>query len=389
MAFVFTGQGSQKIEMGAKLFEKEAIFRDTMTWCSKELEDVLKHRLLDILYPKNKVQRKISEIRIQETEYAQPAVFALGYSLAMLWKSRGVEPDVVMGHSLGEYIAACVAGVMSPSCAIRLVARRAQAMQRVPKRDGVMVAVRGLSEKKIRSTMEGECNVAALNGPQDVVLSGTRKSVSKVLNRLGDRVKSRALNVSHAFHSSLMKPAFDEMLPHLNKISFQDPKIPLVTTLHGHVATAAHLKSSSHWAHHMLQPVRFHDSVRTLRRMKCDTFVEIGSGSTLLRLVRKCIDDDDEDDVLYVSSVDQSGHIDRALIELKKSEQVEKRSGTVKYYVWRNLDEELVVEKNVKENVEKTPLLTQFVLESISRVLPGNRATSLDDSLVRSVAREF
>ena len=113
--------------------------------------------------------------------------------------------------------------------------------------------------------------------------------------------------------------------------------------------------------------------------MKGDTFVEIGSGSTLLRLVRKCIDDDD-DDVLYVPSVDESGHIDRALIELKKSEQVERRSSTVKNYVWRDLDEVEIV----KDNVEKTPLLTQFVLESIARVLPGNRSISLDDSLVRS-----
>ena len=381
VAFVFTGQGSQQIEMGATLFEKEAIFRDIMTWCSEELKDVLKHRLLDILYPKNESQRQISEARIQETEYAQPAVFALGYALAMLWKSRGVEPDVVVGHSLGEYISACVAGVMSPSSAIRLVARRAQAMQRVPKCDGVMIAIRGMSEKKIRDAVmkEAECSVAAVNGPQDVVLSGNRESVSKVLTRLGDSVKSRALNVSHAFHSPLMKPAFDEMLPYFDKMSFQDPKIPIVTTLHGHLATAAHLKSSSHWAHHMLQPVRFYDSIRTLRRMKCDTFVEIGSGSTMLRLVRKCIDDE-ENDVMYVSSIDdETGHIDRALMELRR-EPTEETVSKVSYYTWRSKEDAVV--EDVKD--ERTASLEQFILESIARILPGNVVLSLDDSLVRS-----
>ena len=224
--------------------------------------------------------------------------------------------------------------------------------------------------------MEGECNVAAVNGPQDVVLSGTRRKCRSTESS-GRSCEISSPECESPLHSSLMNQPLMRCY-HISTRSHSRSQFHLYDIVHGRLATAAHLKSSSHWAHHMLQPVRFHDSVRTLRRMKCDTFVEIGSGSTLLRLVRKCIDDDD-DDVLYVSSVDESGHIDRALKELKKSEQVERRSSTVNYYVWRDLDEVEIV----KDNVEKTPLLTQFVLESIAEFF-RNRSISLDDSLVRS-----
>ena len=206
-AFLFTGQGAQVAGMGRGLYATSATFRSALDRCAALYAEYTGESLLDVVYP-----AEAGDERIDDTTYTQPALFALEYALAQLWQSWGIQPDLLLGHSVGEVVAACVAGVFSLEDAVRLVAARGRLMGRLP-RDGAMVAVmagEGLVQAAL-AVHGGAVAIAAINGPHSTVISGEREAVAAVAAGLAAQgVKSRELAVSHAFHSPLMEPILDD-----------------------------------------------------------------------------------------------------------------------------------------------------------------------------------
>ena len=286
IAFLFTGQGAQYVGMGQQLYETQPTFRQTLERCDEILRDYLSPPLLKVLYPP--LGAKQSDL--DETAYTQPALFALEYALAELWQSWGIKPAYVMGHSVGEYVAACVAGVFSLEEGLKLIAERARLMQALP-RFGEMVTVFA-SQAQVATAIEPytqQVSIAAINGPESLVISGQREAIATIIANLeAEGVKTKHLPVSHAFHSPLieqMVPTFSHIV---KEVTLSSPEINLISNLTGELATAD-ITTSAYWCRHVTHPVRFAASMETLHQLGCDAFVEIGPKPALLGMGRQCL----------------------------------------------------------------------------------------------------
>jgi acyl transferase domain-containing protein len=289
VGFLFTGQGAQYVGMGRGLFETQPVFRRTIETCDAILRAHMDRPLVSgILYPG---QDEASPI--DETACTQPALFAVDYALAELWRSWGIEPAVLMGHSLGEYVAACVAGVLSLEDALMLVAARGRLMQALP-RDGGMAVVFA-PEDQVAAFVAGDASrlaIAAINEPAQTVVSGDEAALSGLLARCADRqIRSRRLPVSHAFHSPLMEPMVDPFAAVVARVTFSPPRIPVMSNVTGTVVDAAEFMSAAYWTRHVLASVRFADGVVEMARRGVDLFVEAGPHPTLLGLAARCLPD--------------------------------------------------------------------------------------------------
>jgi acyl transferase domain-containing protein len=282
LAFLFSGQGSQYTQMGQQLFYSEPLFRDVVNECSELLRPDLDVPLVNLLFD------HAHEALLDQTAYTQPALFTLEYALARLWQSWGVEPDLVLGHSVGEYVAACIAEVFSLEAGIRLVAARGRLMQSLP-RGGTMLAVRA-SEHQVRTHLQGHrspLSIAAVNGDQHVVLSGPEPAVAAAETIFGAQgISCKRLKVSHAFHSSLIDPILDSFNNLASNVTYHPPQLPLITNLYGQRADGE-LLASDYWTAQLRQTVRFDDGIRALLAAGCDIFLEIGPKPVLIGMAQE------------------------------------------------------------------------------------------------------
>jgi acyl transferase domain-containing protein/NADP-dependent 3-hydroxy acid dehydrogenase YdfG/acyl carrier protein len=231
---------------------------------------------------------------LNRTAYAQPALFAVEYALAELWRSWGVEPAYVVGHSLGEFTAAAIAGIFDVEDALRLVARRGRLMQSLPGGGKMAAALAG--EDRVRAALDGlgDVAIAALNSPESTVISGAAEAVEQAVERLERQgVSSQYLEVSHAFHSALMEPMLDAFEREVAALRMNAPRIPLVSNLSGELMTDDEATDPARWRRHAREPVRFAQSIRTLVGLGVRSFVEVGPHPTLCGLARATVRDHD------------------------------------------------------------------------------------------------
>lgn len=294
IAFLFTGQGSQYVEMGRQLYETQPTFRKTLEQCDRILEPYLEKSLLEVIYPQPGANSPLDE-----TAYTQPALFAIEYALCCLWQSWGITPAIVMGHSVGEYVAACVAGVFSLEDALKLIAARGKLMQKLPK-EGIMVSLMASQERVFAAIEEygGKValakrdtlvSIAAINGPESTVISGEEQAVKAVSAKLeAEGIKIKQLQVSHAFHSPLMEPMIADFFKVANEISYSPPKINMVSNLTGQ-AISNDIATSKYWCRHILSPVNFLAGINSLYSLGYEVFLECGAKPILLGMARQSL----------------------------------------------------------------------------------------------------
>ncbi|MHB8519307.1 MAG: hybrid non-ribosomal peptide synthetase/type I polyketide synthase [Limisphaerales bacterium] len=282
--FLFPGQGSQRINMGRELYELEPVFREQVDQCADRLAPHLGLDLRALLYP-GSAPTDAAEARLAETSITQPALFVIEYALARLWMSWGVRPQAMIGHSSGEYVAACLAGVFSLDDALRLVATRGRLMQELPR--GAMLAVR-LPEEKLQELLTESLSLAAVNGPNLCSVSGPIAAIDSLQARLVERaVACRRLPTSHAFHSAMMDPILEPFADVVKNVPLSAPQIPYASNISGRWVTAAEATSPDYWVGHIRQTVRFAEGVSELLREPGAVLLEIGPGRALSNLVQQ------------------------------------------------------------------------------------------------------
>jgi len=284
VVFMFTGQGAQYVQMARELYETEVSFRADVDHCCEILEPQLQLDLRTVLYPSTERAAEATE-QLTQTQLTQPALFVVEYALARLWIRWGVRPAALIGHSSGEYVAACIAGLFTLEDALQIVVERGRLMQQAP--HGAMLAV-PLSEKELLARLNGELSLAAVNAPSLCVVSGKIQAVERFERKLGDEgLVCRRLHTSHALHSAMMEPLLPTFVAKLKKVKTGAPQIPIVSTLTGTWLTAEEAADPGYWARQLRQTVRFADALNEILKQPETVLLEIGPGQTLSALAKQ------------------------------------------------------------------------------------------------------
>ncbi|MBE4753170.1 amino acid adenylation domain-containing protein [Corallococcus sp. ZKHCc1 1396] len=284
LAFLFPGQGSQHPDMAHGLYRHAPAFRATVDACAEVLKPLLGRDLREVLFPKDPASPEAAEA-LRQTSFAQAALFTVEYALAQLWWSWGVRPDALVGHSVGEFVAACLAGVFTLEDALHLVAKRGQLMQ--AQAPGSMLSVR-LSAEAVAPRLTDGLAIASDNGPRLCVVSGPTDAVLRLQATLeAEGAASRLLQTSHAFHSPMMDAAVAPFLETVKGMRLSEPRIPIVSTATGSWLTPAEATSPEYWARHLRDTVRFAPALRTLWDKGDHLMLEVGPRVTLATLARQ------------------------------------------------------------------------------------------------------
>ena len=290
IVFMFTGQGSQYVNMGYDLYQSEPVFRETIDQCFAILKAHTQIDFFEILYPSPE-NFEIAQSKLNETAYAQPSLFIIEYALAKLWRTWGIIPDVMIGHSLGEYVAACLSGVFSLEEALILVAARGQLMQKMD--PGKMLAV-SLSEEEIKPFLEEHVSIAVINHTKSIVLSGPSNNIESISKNLEEKgIDSRMLRTSHAFHSESVEKIIPEFREKLSQVNFNPPSIPFISNASGKWVESNEVTSVDYWIRHLRHTVQFSRGILELLSNPNAIFIEVGPGKTLCNLVRRHVTSDD------------------------------------------------------------------------------------------------
>ena len=284
VAFMFSGQGAQYVNMGRDLYDSEPVFKEQVDLCCDFLEPVLGLDLRGLLYPP-KEQEDAAQKKLSQTSITQPALFVIEYALAKLWMEWGVKPRAMIGHSIGEYVAACLSGVMSLQDALKVVAARGDLMQQMP--PGAMLSVH-LNEDDLRSFLNDDLSLAAVNAESLTVVSGDFPAIEKLESALKDKdVEFRRLHTSHAFHSPMMDTILAPFADKVREVNLSKPSIPYISNVSGTWITEEQATDPEYYSTHLRNGVRFSQGIGELVEDSDYIFLEVGPGKTLNTLTRR------------------------------------------------------------------------------------------------------
>ena len=279
--FLCTGQGSQYVSMGRGLYESEPVFRSTIDFCAEYLCQFIGVDLRTILFPSETASSGAAEL-LNQTRLTQPALFVIEYALAKLWSSWGIEPTAMIGHSVGELAAACIAGVFSLEAGLQIIAERGRLIQSMP--GGSMTAV-PLPESQVIPLLNGKLSLASVNADEQCVISGPDHAIGDLEKSLADKgMEYHRLRVSHAFHSSMMDPILREFAEFVRKFNLAPPRIPYISSSTGNWISDAEATDADYWARQLRQTVRFADGIAVALKTADAILLEIGPGNTLSAL---------------------------------------------------------------------------------------------------------
>ena len=287
VVFMFTGQGAQYVNMARELHQLAPVFREQVDRCSELLKPHLGLDLRDVIYPRDDGVEDATR-RLTQTAITQPALFVIEYALADQFMEWGIQPQAMIGHSIGEYVAACIAGVIGLEDALMLVAARGRLMNQLP--GGSMLSV-PLSEAQVKPLLNQEISLATLNAPSACVVSGSTSAIEQLEKKLSEQgIEGRRLHTSHAFHSPMMEPILDPFTDQVRKVRLNAPRIPFVSNVTGSWITDEQATNPEYWARHLRHAVRFSDGVGELLKDAERVFLEIGPGETLTSLTKRRTD---------------------------------------------------------------------------------------------------
>ena len=286
VTFLFPGQGSQHIFMGRELYKEEPVFRREIDRCAELLKPHLGLDIRALLFPASEAETEADEL-LRDTQYAQPAIFSVSYAAAKLWMSLGVRPAVALGHSIGEFAAACIAEVFSLEDALRAVAARGRLMQSMPV--GAMLAVMAPAQQ-VELLLPPSVSIAAINTPAACVASGPIEDIAALERQLSAKgISSTPLQTSHAFHSALMDPAVGPFIEVMRGIELRPPQIAYISNVTGEWITDEQATDPAYWGEQLRAPVQFHKGLSTIHDQVSTVLLEVGPGRALGNLARSLV----------------------------------------------------------------------------------------------------